>query len=310
LRLVGAVADLGAAGYAGAIRLLNGSGDAGLAQHPDSVSCVANGRRQEVTLPIRYTRADVFMAIFPARYRWVRGRLPAGLWPLWLGRDRAPIAVAAFNYLEASIDPYGEVAILVPCTRGPAAPGAVVTAMESLYPGFGFFVMHLPVTSELADVLGVEVWGYPKFIADIRFRRGRDDQAVHLGEGGRTILELTVEQRGVRIRDDRPFATYSTKGTRLIHTTMPTQKVYQAHPGSATASLVLGDHPISAELRALGISPRPLYSLNFLSFAAALPRGRTVGRVGGPWSSPTSTPSPAGRGASSSAPLCDGQASH
>ena len=180
-RLMGVAGEVGGAGYAAAIRLMNGSGDAGLACRAESVSCELRGGTRQVTLPVHYRRADVFMAIFPARYRWLKDRLPDGLRPLWLGSDRAPLAVTAFNYLESSIDPYGEVAILIPCTRGAALPGLVVSALDSLYPGFGFFVMHLPVTSDIADVLGRSVWGYPKFVADIDFRRGRDHQRLGAG---------------------------------------------------------------------------------------------------------------------------------
>jgi Acetoacetate decarboxylase (ADC) len=291
---MGAVGEVGAAGYAAAIRLMN-TGDAGLGCRADSVSCELTGGTRRVALPVHYRRADVFMAIFPARYRWLKDRLPRGLRPLWLGSDRAPIAVAAFNYLESSIDPYGEVAILIPCTRGPALPGLVVSALDSLYPGFGFFVMHLPVTSDIADVLGRRVWGYPKFVADIDFQHGRDHQRVHLADGGRTILDLTVERRGARVRDDRPLVTYSELGRRLIHTRMATEKVYQVHPGSAAASLVLGDHAISAELRRLGVSTRALYSLNHLSYAAVLPRGRTVDLVDEPSTPRGLTGGPSGR---------------
>jgi hypothetical protein len=283
-RLGGSVRRIGAAGYAAMQQLVNSNGGMDSAQnhHPRSVALTVEGQPSPVLLPIHYHRANVFMAVFSARYDALARLLPSGLRPLRLGRDgRAPLAVSALNYLDSSIGTYREVSIATPCTMG-STPSMVTTtalALQSLFPTFGYFVLYLPVSTELALRVGEQVWGYPKFVANMDFERTPICQRVHLSESDQDILHLTVAQRGVPVPDPRPFVTYSTLGRRLLRTTIPTTAVYQMIPGGRGATLELGDHPISGRLRTLGLSGTPLFSLNYLSFSAMLPLGRTVGLV-------------------------------
>ncbi len=242
---------------------------------------VAGG--QSVQLPIQYRRADVFTAFFTAGRDAVARLLPGGLHPVNMGRDRAPLAISGVNYLDTTLGPYGEVAINVPCTHGRPAPAIVSAALQTFLPGFGFFVVHLPVTTPLADEVGRSVWGYPKFVADMSFERTPGYQRVRLGEGGSEILSLTVPQRGVPVRDNRAWITYATREHDLLRVTAPCRSIYQVLPGGLGVRLELGDHRIAAQLHRLGISTRPLFSLNYLYFAALLPAGETVDEVDRPY---------------------------
>jgi hypothetical protein len=61
------------------------------------------------------------------------------------------------------------------------------------------YIWHLPVTTEIARDLGIEVADYPKFLADIEFTSKNGWLSWHLSEGGRDILTL-----GVRKLDTKP----------------------------------------------------------------------------------------------------------
>jgi hypothetical protein len=238
---------------------------------------------ESVRLPIHYRRTDVFTAFFTAGRDAVARLLPEGLHPVNMGRDRTPLAISGANYLDSTIGPYGEVAINVPCTHGRSAPAIVSAALQTRFPGFGYFVVHLPVTTPLANDLGRSVWGYPKFLAAIDFDRTPGHQRVHLAEGGSEILSLTVPQRGLPVRDNRPWVTFATRETDLLRVTTPCRSIYQVLPGGPGVRLQLGDHRIAAQLRRLGISTRPLFSLNYLYHASVLPAGETVDEVDRPY---------------------------
>jgi hypothetical protein len=232
----------------------------------------------QVDLPVMYYRDDSFMAMFGASYDPVRALLPSKeLYPVTLDGKRALVAVLAFNYLQTSIGPYGEIGIAIPCTHGQPGPPFLPLALEARYPGWGGFVLHLPVTSLAARDGGRVVYGYAKFVADMDFEKRPAYQRVHMWEGESHILTFTVQQRGLPIKDNRPLVTYSVRDGELIKTTIPSRAVYQLGMAPGSGTLELGDHPIADELRALDISTTAVITKNYLSRSSILPAGEPVG---------------------------------
>jgi hypothetical protein len=228
-------------------------------------------------LPIMYYRDDSFMGIFGAAYEPVQALLPSReLYPVRLPGGRASVAVFAFNYLQTSIAPYGEVGVAVPCTYGRPAPPVLPLALEARFPNWGGFVLHLPVTTRVARDGGRVIYGYAKFLADMEFAKRPAYQRVRLSEGGAHILTLTVQQQGLPMKDNRPLITYSVLNGEVLRTTVPCRAVYQLglRPGSAT--LELGDHPIAEQLRDLDISSTSLVAKNYLTRSGILPAGESI----------------------------------
>jgi hypothetical protein len=234
-------------------------------------------------LPIMYYRDDSFMSIFPAAYAAVRAALPSQeLYPATLPDGRATVAVIAFNYHDTSIGPYGEVGIAIPCTLRRPAPVLLPLALEARYPGWGGFVLHLPVTSRVARDGGRVIYGYTKFVADMDFDRLPAYQRVRLSEDGRHILTLSVQQCGLTVKDNRPLVTYSVLDGQLLRTTVPTRAVYQLGLGPRSGRLELGDHPVAEELRRMGVSGTALVTKNYLARFGILPAGDPVGQADRP----------------------------
>lgn len=237
----------------------------------------------QVGLPIKYYREDSFMGVFGAAYEPVRARLPSDeLYPVTLPDGRAMLVVIAFNYLQTDIGPYGEIGVVLPCTLGRPGPPLVPLFLEARYPGWGGFVLHLPVTSMIARDGGRVIYGYTKFVSDMAFEKRPAYQRVRLSEGGKHILTLTVQQRGITLRDNRPLVTYSVRGGELLRTVVPSRAVYQMGLRPGLGSLELGDHPVAGQLRELQVAPRALFTKNYLSRAGILPAGEPVGRAGRP----------------------------
>ncbi len=236
-----------------------------------------------VDLPIYYYRDDSFLGIFTADREAVRALLPSDqLYPVLAPNGRALIGIAAFNYLHTSIGPYGEVGIVLLCTHGQPAPPWIPLLLESRFPGWGAFVLHLPVTTRVARDAGRVIYGYAKFVADMEFEKTPVFQRVHLSEGGRHILTLTVRQQGWVVHDNRPLITFSVRNGELIRTRIPVYGIYHLGLRPGLGTLVLGDHPIAQQLRELDLSFKSVATKSYLTRYAILPAGEAIGRADRP----------------------------
>lgn len=237
-----------------------------------------------IVLPIRYYRADVFLGVFSAALKPVKAALPSpDLHPVRLGENRTQIVIAAYNYLQTDAGPYGEVLIGALCTLGHEAPPVLPLLLESRYPSAAYFVFHLPVTTVPTRDGGRNQWGYPKFIGDMNFDLRPHCRSVRLREGAEHILTLTIKQRGMLVRDNRPLRTYTVYNGDILRTTIPARTIYQTSLAPNSGSLVLGEHAIAVQLREFEVSPTPFMTRSMLSFAAILPEGVTVAPAARPY---------------------------
>lgn len=269
-----------AMGYAGlrALLGLERGADEGFFDWTGPVTKGIDAGSKQVDLPAMYYRDDSFMAVFGADYEAVRALLPSPeMYPVTLPGGRAMVAVMAFNYLETSIGPYGEVGIGLLCTYQHQAPPLLPLLLESRFPGWGGFVLHLPVTTLTARDGGRVAFGYAKFMADMDFEKRPAYQRVRMFEGESHILTLTVQQRGLPIKDNRPLVTYSVRDGELLKTTIPSRAVYQLGWAPGSGTLELGDHPVADQLRGLELSTTAFFTKNFLSRSAILPAGESLG---------------------------------
>jgi hypothetical protein len=231
-------------------------------------------------LPIRYHRDDAFALAFGADLDAVRARMPSTrLHPVRLGRGRAMVVVIAFDYLETSIGPYGEVGVIVPVVLGRRPPPPLWPLLrEGANPDFGALVLHLPVTTERARDAGRGEWGYPKFVADMRFDHTPEALSCELSEGGESILRLEVARGGRFATDARPLRTYSVKHGELVRTTVAQRASCRWQLGCSRSRLELGYHPVARDIASLGLSPTPLLKRYYVERASILPAGEVVER--------------------------------
>jgi hypothetical protein len=231
-------------------------------------------------LPILYFRDDAFGLFFTADPNKVMAVMPSHrLHPVRLSAKRAIVGVLAFNYVDTTAGPYGEVSVVLPAVYGASPPPVLIPALlESLYPDFGNLVMHLPVTTAAARDGGRQEWGYTKFVTDMHFTIMPEFMECRLSEKEQHILTLRVARRGIAKRDRKPLVTFSVKEGNLLKTTMPQRCTTRSAIRPKDSFLELGDHPVSESIRALGISERPFMSRYFLERSLVLPAGQTIER--------------------------------
>ncbi|MEW6529250.1 MAG: acetoacetate decarboxylase family protein [Thermodesulfobacteriota bacterium] len=239
---------------------------------------VVNYKGTEFELPILYFRDDLFLLFFAADFGRVKAAMPSDkLNPVRMFGNRALVGFAAFNYIETTIGPYGEVGVVVPAIYGAKSlPLGLSALLESRQPGFGMVVLHLPVTTTQARDGGREGWGYSKFVADMRFVVTPEFMECRLSEVDRHILTMSVAKRGLAIRDSRPLVTFSVKDRNLIKTTIPQTGTYRFSMYPRGSYVQFGDHEVSRSIQELGLSSRPVLSRYYLERSAILPVGEVI----------------------------------
>lgn len=229
-------------------------------------------------LPILYFRDDAFYLLFTADLERVKAVMPSDhLHPVRTTGSRGIVGIAAFNYVETSIGPYGEVAVVVPAVYGTKPPPAVIPlAMETRYPGFGMVVLHLPVTRTVARDAGRSEWGYTKFIADMDFAVTPEFMECTMREEDRHILTLHVKRKGIFMRDKKPLITYSVKKESLIKTMIPQRGACRTAIKPKGSFVALGDHPVAQSIKDLEIGTKPMMSRYYVERSGILPAGVVI----------------------------------
>lgn len=227
-------------------------------------------------LPILYFRDDLFLLFYRADYGKVKELMPSDkLHPVSLMGNQALLGVAAFNYRDTTIGPYGEVGIVIPSVYGkkplPVLPGL----QEANYPGFGVLVLHLPVTKSIARDAGRGEWGYTKFVADMKFTNTPELHRCELSEG-KHILTMQVAKRGAVKKDRKPLITYSVKDGKLIKTVVAQTGICRNSYNAKGSYLELGDHPVADSIRELNLSEKPFQSRYYIERSGILPAGEVI----------------------------------
>lgn len=215
----------------------------------------------EGKLPVFYYDNTAMTAIYTASTDKVRSLLPRhDMHPVEVWKGRSLVAFTAFEYRRTDIDPYNEFSISFPIAfRKMSIPVLSVLSMAARR-YFTAYVWQLPVTTERARIGGVDMYGYPKFLADITFRQEDGMLACDLSEGGQNILILKGKKLKTRPEKVNRFKTFSIKdGVPLAANVYmnPVEFALSVLPGAA--SLTLGSHRISQQLRELNLSANPIF---------------------------------------------------
>jgi hypothetical protein len=215
----------------------------------------------EGKLPVFYYDNTSMTAIYTASTDKVRRLLPLpDMHPVEIMGGRALVAFTAFEYRKTDIDPYNEFSISFPITfRKKSIPGITVLGMMARR-YFTAYVWQLPVTTERARKGGVEMYGYPKFLADITFAKENGILGCTLSEGGKNILTLKGQTLKTSVEKVNRFKTFSVKdGVPLAANVYMNPIEFGKSMNGKAATLSLGNHDIAKTLKEINLSPKPLF---------------------------------------------------
>jgi hypothetical protein len=238
----------------------------------------------DVELPIRYFETSVMGAAFPASSARLQQLTPEPLRVVETWPGQAPLAIMCFDYTRTTVGVYGEVAITWPVVDSRRKPPPLLPLLlENRWPGLGFWVHHLPVTTEIACWAGRTLWGYPKFVGAIDFEWRDATRVCTLREGGEDILELSVGTR-MRAKPQRfDVCTYSVLDRELLETRISVDAVGMRKMRGGEAQLALGPHRIGREIAELGVNlARPVEVRWFPVWRAVLPEAEQRREIAAP----------------------------
>ncbi|MFB6255450.1 MAG: acetoacetate decarboxylase family protein [Haloplanus sp.] len=232
------------------------------------VETLSTGHR--VALPLS-TTARARGVVLPASRSAVRSLLPAGLRPVPVTPTRAAVTLLSIAYDRigrGEIDPYDEFGVLFPAVPADASARSALGRA-------GGYVDFLPVTTEPARALGVDIWGYPKVVADVTHREWGSTRHTTVTIDGERFVDFTVD-RPPTVESTLSTTSYTTVDGELLRERLTVDGRIGAWPASAAFSYTLGTHPRAERLRRLDVGDRAL-----LRFAAdaefSIHAGRRVG---------------------------------
>jgi hypothetical protein len=211
-----------------------------------------------VDLPILYFDTSMVGAFFDAPLGGAEALLAGtGLVPAPLFEDRATWALVFFDYRDTSVGAYHEVGVAIFALRaGERRPR--FSLLDLLAPPrrrrIGSFVVDLPVSTEIANAAGREIWGYPKFVTDLPFQlRGRRFQGIVKDPDGETeIVRLEGELGRGLLAPPFSLMTYTRLEGELIRTPVDVRGAVRLHrPGSVRLELGASGHPMKERLSKL-----------------------------------------------------------
>lgn len=213
------------------------------------------------TLPYRYFDSTSMAVIYTANTNKIKALLPhPDMNPVEFTPGRCLIAFACFEYRKTDGPPYNEVSISFLITYKKRQYPGITAAKMVASREISSYVWQLPVTTEQARAGGVDLFGYPKFIADIDFESDDDWITCTMYEGDDGILEIKGRKlptkRGKPIR----YITYAMENETPLAADVlvnPIEYAESYDDRNVDLSLLFG-HEISATLVQLGIGKRAL----------------------------------------------------
>ncbi|MEH6549361.1 MAG: acetoacetate decarboxylase family protein [Pseudomonadales bacterium] len=232
---------------------------------------------RELSYPTRFWEGSSLLGIFLVPLDAANKIIAAsGFKAARLLPGKAGLIITGVHYTDSACEQYEELAFAFFVEEHPATGSrSSLYNLRLLAKGkLPSYTWYLPVTSTLAQQCGIQMWGYPKTIEDLRFSQADQTAEIALHRDGEKILSYSVKAKGKSETKESPAPVYSVyEGQPQVGYLM--QKFSQAGYRPGGGKLVISDHPLMQPLRELGLPKKPLLSgwmgqLDFTMSAPAL----------------------------------------
>ena len=229
-----------------------------------------------VELPVFCSDGSAVAAFFTCDYDKAAQKLEGtGLYPIRVSRGKAIATLGLFEYRQSTLEPYNEGFLMIAVSPQPKMSllaQRLQLFMTAEKRKLGFYTLDLPITEELPLVAGREIWGVPKFLADIslNFSNDRFRGEVLVKSTGEKILSLESSfNKGMPFRflDSMVYSNHQDSILKIISNFHCSVRITR----DKEARLEVGsiDHPMAHNLRDLdldGATPFLLQSADKIEF--------------------------------------------
>lgn len=214
----------------------------------------------DVAVPMLFYDASLFLSLFhvdAAKLAAVMGDVD--LEPALDHKGRGIVGLSFYEYRNASIASYNEVGLAAQVVRkGDKPPKFPILDMLRKPPSrlSYSYLFHLPVSTQSANAAGLEIWAFPKFVAEIplTFDGSRFEGSVLDPANGAPILTYTGKRGAGLSLPGMDLCIYSELDGQPMATVVDTN--YKGHSGtggSMTLKIGESDHPMAETLRKLDL---------------------------------------------------------
>jgi hypothetical protein len=218
-------------------------------------------KEYDVLLPIFYYDASCFTSIYTADTEKVRAHLPfPEMKPVELLPGRSLVALTAFEYKDTDIAPYNEFSVSALITYRERNIPVYSLLKQLLQNSLKTFILSLPVTTDRARRGGVELGGYPKFLADITFSETSDERICVVSKDNHRLLTFHGKKTKTKQGPKTHARVYtSMNGKAMCANLYMKQNAFSQAAGRGKSGLDIGTgHPMCDILKNLGLGKHPI----------------------------------------------------
>ncbi|WLQ12277.1 acetoacetate decarboxylase family protein [Hahella aquimaris] len=210
---------------------------------------------------ISYLDSACINAFFPVSVEAATSLLiGSGLKPAFALGSHTLVVLSIYDHKRCAIGAHKEAGLVIPVL--PEGESLPLSNVLDLYlpinqRRIGFFPLDLPVTSENALSTGRELWGLPRFPAEITFASQRRQIHTQVRSDGETLFTLSGETLpGIPVIPVN-LLIYTQVEHRLTKTKVRLKGFGKLYP-AGTVRLTVGetDHPMTEHLTRLGLDEK------------------------------------------------------
>ncbi len=227
-----------------------------------------------IDFPILYSEVEGVFASFWVDYDKAldklsdTGLLPA-MRPLSFNKKTA-LSIGFFEYRECSAGSYNEVAVALysyPESMGPSRKLSLIDFLKKPENRtFGIYMLDLPVTTDWAAAGGVEIYGYPKWVADIPLNFSKENFEGHIidPDTNEKVLSLSGSFKGIGVKTPViDFITYSNLNKQMLKTSAIADGFFKSYMGRGfTLKAGNSSHGSSSMIKDLGLDGAVPFSVS------------------------------------------------
>jgi hypothetical protein len=175
---------------------------------------------------------------------------------------RTLFSLSCIDYQDNDLGDYDEVSLAFFVRERPTVASVpyVGTAFDFVRNRLATYIYRLPVNQSFTCEAGRGIWGFPKTVEQIEIDTSDGRTQCSLHSGGLHVLTFSAPCGGTRTLPEVEMVTYSHIDG-VLHKTVFASGAADVGFSFGGAKLELGDHPIAAELRSLGLPKRALLSM-------------------------------------------------
>jgi Acetoacetate decarboxylase (ADC) len=239
-----------------------------------------------ITMPVEVRRARNWVATYLVKADALRPLVaPTGLEVAQARPGKGILTLGFVEYSDTDLGEYHEFMVSA-LVRQHGRPPATAREMgrEVRRNDVGVYIHRLPVDDGFSMDAGRGIWGYPKTMMEFSSEPSGASRRWTLRDDGKLVLSMRWNPRWFPLPRSAAPPTYTLLDGVLRRTAWESRsRGVRARPGGV--ALELGDHPIAAELRSLGLPKRALLAISMREMRARFSSAEVIERTGASGSS-------------------------